>query len=127
MLRITNHSTLVRVRVTTLDEFAAAQLSAPPDVVKVDTEGFDARVLDGAAEQIVRVPFSQFSWDWSGYTGACDTLDPTGTQHHCCTAEEPQYCPTADFLSKITDVEVWAEGTEGDFHLEIFWIGAGDD
>ena len=84
-------------------------------------------VLDGAAEQIVRVPFSQFSWDWSGYTGACDTLDPTGTQHHCCTAEEPQYCPTADFLSKITDVEVWAEGTEGDFHLEIFRIGAGDD
>ena len=62
----------------------------------------------------------------AGMFRACDTLDPTGVQHHCCTAEEPQYCPTADYLAKITDVEVWAEGTEGDFHLEIYWIGAGD-
>ena len=82
--------------------------------------------LDGPAAQVVSVPFDQFSYDWSPYTGACDTLDPTGVQHHCCTAEEPQYCPTADYLAKITDVEVWAEGTEGDFHLEIYWIGASD-
>jgi hypothetical protein len=28
------------------------------------------------------------------------------------------------FLSKINSVEVWAEGVQGDFHLEIDWIAA---
>ena len=72
--------------------------------------------------QIVKVPFKDFSYDWSGFTGRCDTKDPDGTQHHCCNNDK--YCPTATFLSSITDLEVWAEGAVGDFHLDIDYIGA---
>ena len=55
-----------------------------------------------------------------------DTKDPgaLGKQHHCCTSKEPKYCPTAKFLGAISDLEVWAEGVEGDFHIELDWIGA---
>ena len=75
--------------------------------------------------QIVKVPFSDFSYDWSPFTGRCDTKDPTGQQHHCCSdSDNKKYCPTASYLSTITDIEVWAEGAEGDFHLEIDYIGA---
>ena len=75
--------------------------------------------------QIVKVPFSEFSYDWSPFTGRCDTKDPTGQQHHCCSAKDNhKYCPTAEYLSTITDVEIWAEGAEGDFHIEIDYIGA---
>lgn len=82
--------------------------------------------FSGTDFEVVEVEFGSFSWDWSSYTGACDTKDPTGTQHHCCSAAEPKYCPNADYLSTVTHLEVWAEGAEGDFHLEIDWIGAGD-
>ena len=33
--------------------------------------------------QVVKVPFKEFSYDWSPFTGRCDTKDPTGQQHHC--------------------------------------------
>ena len=74
--------------------------------------------------QIVKVPLNQFSYDWSPFTGRCDTKDPTGQQHHCCSSSDNyKYCPKAKYLSSITDIEVWAEGFEGDFHLEIDYIG----
>lgn len=77
--------------------------------------------------QTVTVPFSTFSYDWSPYTGECDTLDPTGVQHHCCSADDDyKYCPTADYLGSITGFEVWAEGIEGDFHIEVLEIAAAD-
>jgi len=77
--------------------------------------------------QTVQVPFTSFSYDWSPFTGSCATKDPTGQQHHCCTADDAfKYCPTAAYLSSIEDIEVWAEGTEGDFTLDITWIGASD-
>jgi hypothetical protein len=81
--------------------------------------------ISGTDWQVVSVKFTDFSYDWSPYTGRCDTKDPTGTQHHCCTPDSPKYCPTAQFLSEVTNVEFWAEGAAGDFHLEIEWIGAG--
>ena len=31
----------------------------------------------------------------------------------------------SDTISKISSVELWAEGVEGDFHLEFDWVGAG--
>lgn len=75
--------------------------------------------------QLVKIPFHRFSVDWSEYTGDCSTKDPTGEQHVCCTSEHPEVCPTAAHLKKITSIEVWAEGVEGEFDLEIAWIGAG--
>jgi len=84
-------------------------------------------LIDSDDFQVVKVPFTYFSYDWSGFTGRCDTKDPNGQQHHCCDdAANKKYCPTTAFLSTITDVEVWAEGAEGDFHLEIDYIGAAD-
>lgn len=83
--------------------------------------------MNGTDWQTVQVPLSDFSYDWSGFTGRCDTKDPNGQQHHCCSAEDNhKYCPTAKYLGEITDVEVWAEGAEGDYHLEIEWIGMGN-
>ena len=67
---------------------------------------------------------TDFSMDWSPYTGNCDTKDPTGKQHHCCGAgAAAQYCPTAGFLNTITDLEIWAEGVAGDFQIEVRLIG----
>merc|ERR1712093_896029 len=77
--------------------------------------------------QVVKVPITDFSWDWSAYTGRCDTKDPGqgGKQHHCCgTGDAAQYCPKESHLSTINGLEVWAEGVAGDFHIEIQWIGA---
>ena len=73
----------------------------------------------------VRVPFSDFSVDWSEFTGRCDTKDPTGEQHVCCSAAHPEVCPTAQHLSSITSLEVWAEGIEGQFQLDLQQISAG--
>lgn len=76
--------------------------------------------------QVVEIPMNKFSWDWSDATGLCTTKDSSGYQHHCCSASEPKYCPTAKFLSGINTLQIWAEGFKGDFHLEVDWVGAGD-
>ena len=68
-----------------------------------------------------------FSWDWSPFTGRCDTKDPTGAQHHCCGADGDKYCPTAAYLKTLTSLELWAEGAEGNFHLEVKSIAASAD
>ena len=81
--------------------------------------------LTGTDWQEIAIPFNQFSIDWSEYTGECTTKDPTGTQHYCCSAAHPEVCPTAVALRNINSVEVWAEGVEGAFTLDIDWIGAG--
>jgi len=54
-----------------------------------------------------------------------------GTQHYCCdksglTPSKPEVCVDSKFLSVINSVELWAEGIEGDFNLEIDYIGATD-
>ena len=86
---------------------------------------FKAPFKLAAGQNATYVPFSDFSYDWSPYTGQCDTKDPTGQQHHCCGAGDlAKYCPTAAFLAEITGLEIWAEGAEGDFHLEIESIEA---
>jgi hypothetical protein len=72
----------------------------------------------------VRIPWSNFSLDWSEYTGDCDTTDPGGEVHHCCSAEHPEVCPQAQHLAQLTGFEVWAEGVEGDFQLELLKIVA---
>ena len=91
--------------------------SMKADFVVPPTEGDDFAT--------VKVPFNKFSVDWSDYTGECDTKDPTGEQHVCCSAANPEVCPTAQHLATVTSLGVWAEGVEGDFHIEIQSIGAG--
>ena len=85
--------------------------------------------VTGSDWQTVRIPFSSFSWDWSDFTGRCDTKDPSafgrpGAQHHCCTKDHPEVCPKAKFLKAIDMVAIWAEGVAGDFHIEIKSIAA---
>jgi len=90
--------------------------------------------LSGEDWQVIEVPLSQFSYDWSSFTGRCDTKDPAGPfggegpQHTCCSDSgiEPstaEVCVESQYLSIINDVEIWAEGVEGVFNLEIEWVG----
>lgn len=87
----------------------------------------DVRLPAAAASGLVtvRVPFAAFSSDWSEYTGNCDTRDPSGTQHSCCSTRTPSVCPTAEHLRTIDGLQVWAEGVEGNFHLELREIALG--
>ena len=73
----------------------------------------------------IRVPINSFSVDWSDFTGRCDTKDPDGTQHVCCSAEHPEVCPQDYHMAKLTGFGVWAEGVEGDFDIELKSISAG--
>jgi len=89
--------------------------------------------LSGEDWQVIEVPLSQFSYDWSSFTGRCDSKDPgsfgaEGPQHKCCSDSgiEPSsadVCVESQYLSIIRDVEIWAEGVEGEFNLEIEWVG----
>merc|ERR1719159_1888601 len=79
--------------------------------------------LTGSDWQLVEVPLSQFSYDWSGYTGRCDTKDPAGflskgVQHYCCSQSglepsKPDVCVDDKYLGAIDSIEVWAEGVAG--------------
>ncbi|KAJ8601119.1 hypothetical protein CTAYLR_008828 [Chrysophaeum taylorii] len=73
---------------------------------------------------IVELPWANFSSDWSDYTGDCATMDPDGYQHQCCTPTTPDVCPNVTQLAKVTGFSLWAEGSEGDFSLEISQISA---
>ena len=84
-----------------------------------------AGVSAGQAFQTVKIPFNHFSIDWSAFTGECDTVDPNGERHVCCSKEHPEVCPTAENLKQIKFLSIWAEGVAGAFHLEIQSIGAG--
>jgi len=86
---------------------------------------FEVPAAAAAGFVTVKVPFSSFSVDWSDYTGECDTKDPGGYQHVCCDSEHPEVCPQAHHLASITSFEVWAEGTAGDFDLELKQIAVG--
>jgi len=82
-------------------------------------------VLADGAWHLVSIPFSDFSNDWSSYTGDCFTKDPDGKQHVCCTESTPEKCPTMKNLKDISQLSIWAEGGAGKFDLEIGEIGAG--
>ena len=56
----------------------------------------------------VRVPFGDFSSD---HAGPCRA--------------RPSTCPSAAQLARIQGLELWAEGVEGDFAIEIKEIAAG--
>ena len=66
--------------------------------------------LIGVDWQLVEIPLTQFSYDWSGYTGRCDTKDPASRfakskQHYCCSKSgqqpsKPEVCVNNKLLSK---------------------------
>lgn len=72
----------------------------------------------------ISIPITEFSNDWSPYTGNCDTLDPTGKQHYCCTPDHPDKCVKPEDLKKISHMSIWAEGAAADVHIEVRRIGA---
>merc|ERR1719291_560561 len=128
----------MRVRSTTPDYRGFKVAFAAPGIPKTSIYGgasYKAGFnLTGGDWQIVEVPLTQFSYDWSGYTGRCDTKDPPGflhkgAQHYCCDKSgiqpsKSEVCVDDKFLSIINSIEVWAEGVKGDFSLEVDWIGA---
>ena len=63
----------------------------------------------------VRIPFNMFSNKWDS---------ATGDQIVTC-AEDPKVCPTSNDLAHIRQVGIWAEGVEGNIHLEVQSIWAG--
>ena len=90
--------------------------------------------VEGSDWQVVDVPFTQFSYDTSQYTGTCNFQDPDsafgkGAQHYCCSdsglePSKPEVCVDSKYLSVIKNVAIWAEGVEGDFNIEIESITA---
>jgi hypothetical protein len=107
--------------------FGAKNATRPGGAMHHSPPSFKAGFkVPGKARTTVKVPFNSFSVDWSDFTGRCDTKDPNnGYQHHCCSPEHPEVCPTAQHLSQITGLEIWAEGVAGDFDIKIVSIGAG--
>ena len=85
--------------------------------------GFNA-TSDGVW-RVAAIPFSDFSSDWSQFTGRCDSVDPGGKKHVCCSAATPEVCLKEKNLKGIEQVGVWAEGVAGAYNLQIKWIRAG--
>lgn len=136
---ITGYDTIaLKVRSSTPDYKGFKVAFSAPGIPKSSIYGGASYKADFALKggdwQVVEVPLTQFSYDWSAYTGRCDTQDPgsmfgKGKQHYCCDKSgiqpsKPEVCVESKFLSKINDLEVWAEGVQGDFNLEIAWLGA---
>jgi hypothetical protein len=63
-----------------------------------------------------KVPFHNFTDFWD---------DATGLPIHTC-AENPDYCPDSKTLSDVKTLSIWAEGVEGDVHLEVQSIAGYD-
>jgi len=88
---------------------------------------FHIPVNNGNTWELVDIPFNRFSYDWSAYTGSCNTTDPNGRVHHCChSSDGGKYCPNTKYLNSLTGFEVWAEGVNGVYDVELAWIGVLD-
>merc|ERR1711953_1104652 len=129
----------LRVKSSTPDYKGFKVAFAAPGIPKTSLFGGSSYKADFALApttdwQVVDVPLTQFSYDWSGYTGRCDTKDPAsfgraGQQHYCCDKSglepsKPEVCVDSKYLNIINEVDVWAEGVEGDFNIQIDYISA---
>lgn len=111
---------------TNTPEYAGFKLSWAGRTFNPQFDSFKTRFTVSSSEwEVVEIPLSQFSKDWSSFTGDCFTKDPNGKQHFCCSAEHPENCATDKDLGEISQLGIWAEGYAGDFHLEVLAIGAG--
>ena len=57
----------------------------------------------------VSIPFTNFTDFWD---------DGTGDPIHTC-AEKEEYCPDQKTLTNMKTMSIWAEGVEGQIHLEV--------
>merc|ERR1719199_638875 len=103
------------------------KVSFAADTLNVQFHSFKAsfNMTSSDTYQTVAIPFTDFSNDWSAYTGRCDTKDPTGKTHTCCSKATPHVCATKKNLKDISQFGLWTEGVAGKFHLEVRWIRAG--
>eukprot|EP00933_Yihiella_yeosuensis_P017379 TRINITY_DN1452_c0_g2_i5.p1 TRINITY_DN1452_c0_g2~~TRINITY_DN1452_c0_g2_i5.p1 ORF type:complete len:231 (+),score=43.90 TRINITY_DN1452_c0_g2_i5:85-777(+) len=124
---------LLTIRSTTPDfkgfRFSFGSLRAPKHHGGHEIEGsYKANLKVPASKngewQSVFLKFTDFSADWSDYSGDCHTKDPDGYQHQCCTPETKEWCPDEVRLRGINSFNVWAEGSEGNFELDIKEIKA---
>jgi len=106
--------------------YAGYKFSFAADTINPQFKSFKAgfQIQHPGEWEEVSIPWSDFSNDWSSYTGRCDTIDPTGTAHKCCNSTYPEVCPTEKNKKDISQLGFWTEGVEGKFHLEIQWVGA---
>jgi len=83
--------------------------------------GFNVTQTSASAPpQKIIVPFTDYTYEWSDFTGGC-------TDHgaKCCDpSATPNTCPSATALAQITQIGIWGEGTAGDFALDIFSVRA---
>eukprot|EP00939_MAST-03C_sp_MAST-3C-sp1_P001293 g1293.t1 len=117
---------LLRVRSTV--EYNGFKVSLAADTLNPQFNSFKSEfnvTRNDGVWHTVGVPFSSFSNDWSSYTGRCDTVDPSGKKHKCCSKETPEVCLTEKNLADISQFGIWTEGIAGKFHLEVKWIRAG--
>eukprot|EP00041_Stephanoeca_diplocostata_P016473 m.324772 g.324772 ORF g.324772 m.324772 type:complete len:315 (-) comp20374_c0_seq13:2453-3397(-) len=120
-----NDALLVRVRSTIA--YGGYFMSFAADTIDPQFKSYKApfEVIADGEWRTVAIPFTNFSNDWSSFTGRCDTVDPTGAKHKCCSPQNPEVCPSSKNLKDIEAFGIWTEGVAGDFHLEIEWIAAG--
>lgn len=118
---------LLRVRSTTPD-YPGFKTSFAADTINTQFKSHKAnfKLANTTDWQTVAIPFSSFSNDWSSFTGDCDTVDPNGKTHRCCSTSHPEVCPSQKNLRDISVVGLWMEGHAGKFHLEVAWMGAGN-
>lgn len=64
----------------------------------------------------VYIPFTDFSNDWSSYTG-----EPIVK-----CSDDSSVCPTAENLQSINQIGFWTEGVSGPFHFEVLSVSAGN-
>ena len=114
---------------TTTPEYAGFKLSIAGRTLEPQFKSYKANFNLTTSSttdfEVVNIPIKSFSKDWSAFTGDCDTKDPTGVQHHCCSDEHPEVCADTKTFEKIEQIGLWSEGHAGDFHLEVKAIGVG--
>jgi hypothetical protein len=119
---------LIRADLGEFFNYSGYKFSFAADTLNPQFKSFkaDFPAVKSAGFTTIAIPFTQFSNDWSSFTGECSTKDPTGYQHHCCTTEHPEVCVKPKNLKDISQIGVWAEGVAGKFSMKLLWIGAGN-
>jgi hypothetical protein len=119
--------THLEIRIRSFEQYSGYKVSFAADTLNPQFKSFKApfNVTGDGNWYTVAIPFSEFSNDWSPYTGDCFTKDPTGKQHVCCTSASTDVCPTTKNLKDIEQLGIWMEGSAGKFHVEIEWVRAG--